>query len=306
MHVNADQTSVAETWAGPETFDPAHYRIGFWAWELDRFPPAWTSAFDRVDEIWVPSRFVAESVSAVTDKPVHVFPHPVPVGQAGPSRDEGRLHFALPRDLVLFLTLFDFNSFTERKNPMAVLDAFEKAREDAPELGLVLKCHGGTRHDRERERVLARARRIENVFIVDRVLDETSMNRLYAACDGLISLHRSEGFGLTIAEAMARGLAVIATDYSGNTDFFDGEVGEAIPVSLIDVGAGAYPEGDGARWADPDVDEAAKALVRLAQDEQRRAVLGEKGRARVMTRLSPDRIGREMVRRIDEILDGRS
>ena len=77
-------------------------------------------------------------------------------------------------------------------------------------------------------------------------------------------------------------------------------------MSLIDVGAGAYPEGDGARWADPDVDEAAKALVRLAQDEQRRAVLGEKGRARVMTRLSPDRIGREMVRRIDEILDGRS
>ena len=303
LHVNADQVAHAEAWASAEAFDPRRYRIGYWAWELERFPDAWADAFTRVDEIWTPSRFVADAVSAATDKPVHVFAHPVAIPPPAGEASHARRRFALPAEATLFLTVFDFNSFTDRKNPHAVLDAFERARASAPHLGLVMKCHGGGRHDREREALFRRARGLSNVFIVDRVLDGPAMDELYAACDGLISLHRSEGFGLTVAEAMARALPVIATHYSGVADFFDADVGEAIGHTLIDVAPGAYPHGDGARWAEPDIEAAAAALARLALDPARRAELGAKGRERVAEQLSPDRVGRLMSARIAEILD---
>lgn len=306
IHVNADQTAVAESWAPPEMFCADSYRIGFWAWELERFPQQWAAAFDRVDEIWTPSRFVANGVAQMTGKPVRVFAHPVPVlGETDErARREARTAFALPQDGVIFLSLFDFNSYTERKNPMGVLDAFERARREAPDLRLVLKCHGGPRHDRERLRIFERVRDMEGVYIIDRVLDAPEMDRLFSACDGLISLHRSEGFGLTIAEAMARGKAVVATNYSGCTDFFDAEVGEPVDYALIDVPSGAYPHGEVAQWAEPDTAAAADALVRLSSDEVLRARLGAAARGRVSERLSLDRIGRTMAERLNEIRRG--
>lgn len=301
IHVNADQTAVSHTWADPEVFAEGRYRIGFWAWELEQFPSEWAAAFDKVDEIWTPSRFVAESVSQATGKPVRAFAHPVPVGEDGEERGAVRLAFALPEEAPVFLSIFDFNSFLARKNPKGVLDAFELARRSVPELLLVLKCHGGLRHDEDRKALFERARALGGVHIIDRVLDGTQLNRLYSACDGLISLHRSEGFGLTIAEAMAHAKAVIATNYSGNTDFFDADVGEPVGYTLTAVPAGAYPYGEGSKWADPDIEAAAAALVRLAADPQKREALGLAARARIAEQLSPDRIGREMAARLDEI-----
>lgn len=302
IHVNADQTLVSDTWAEPEVYAEGRYRIGFWAWELERFPKAWAAAFDKVDEIWTPSRFVADSVKASTEKPVYAFGHPVPVEADLEPKAEARRAFAFPERVPIFLTVFDFNSFTGRKNPDAVLDAFERARCEAPDLRLVLKCHGGVRHDEERRRLFDRARRLPGVHIVDRVLAEAEMKRLYAACDGLISLHRSEGFGLTIAEAMARGMAVIATDYSGSTDFLDAEVGVPIPYVMTDIPPGAYPHATGLHWAEPDIYAAAQALVLLSSDAELRGQLGEAARARVADQLSLDRVGRAMAARIDDIL----
>lgn len=304
IHVNADQTLVSESWADPSVFAEGPYRIGFWAWELERFPAKWAGAFDKVDEIWTPSRFVAQSIAAATDKPVRAFAHPVPLDAVTEDPGRARRTFALPEGTPIFLSVFDFNSFVERKNPIGVLDAFEFARCEQPDLCLVLKCHGGQRHDVARRQLYERARLMEGVYIIDRVLNAEAMSRLYAACDGLISLHRSEGFGLTIAEAMARGKAVIATNYSGSTDFFDADVGEPIPFDLVPVPFGAYPCGEGAVWAQPDPQTAGAALVRLARDPDLRYRLGNAARARVADRLSLDRIGRQMAARLDDIRSG--
>ena len=301
IHVNADQITNRDTWADPKTFSPHSYKIGFWAWELDRFPDAWKPALRVVDEIWVPSQFVADSVCTVTDKPVHVFAHPVPLNFRSRSQSDARRRFALPDGVPIFLTIFDFNSFIERKNPFAVLEAFKRARIKAPNLRLVIKCHGGQLHDSSRLELFDQLRKVCGVHIIDRVLESDAMDDLYTACDGLISLHRSEGFGLTIAEAMARAKAVIATGYSGNTDFFDEEVGIMIPYTMVDVEANAYPFGQGARWAEPDIDSAANALAALARDPLRRRALGMAGQVKVEAQLSLDAVGRAMAARISEI-----
>ena len=301
IHVNADQVVVADTWADPDVFASRHYRIGFWAWELERFPSNWRAALDKVDEIWTPSRFVANSIKAVTEKPVYTFAHPVPIESLSKVDREVRQSFALPQRVPIFLSIFDFNSFTERKNPEGVLEAFERAREKVRDLRLVLKCHGGARFDSVRAKLFERARSVEGVHIIDRVLNRDEMRRLFAACDGLISLHRSEGFGLTIAEAMAHGKAVIATDYSGSTDYFDAAVGIPVRYDVVPVASGAYPYGDGASWAEPDVLDAEAALVRFALDGKLRDRLGLAAQARIAERLSIDRVGRLMSERIDEI-----
>lgn len=310
IHVNADQTSLAERWADPCIFAPDRHRIGYWAWELDVFPDAWNSAFDRIDEIWTPSAFVTDVLSRHRpDKPVRTFPHCISWRPAiDPDQQaEMRTRFALPEDALLFLNIFDFNSFADRKNPLGVLDAFERAsKRSKTSLGLVLKCHGGEYHEPVRRAILGKARSLKNVFIVDQVLKADDLDRLYRACDVLISLHRSEGFGLTIAEAMAYGLPVIATGYSGPVDFLDDSCGVTIPYTLVPVASGAYPKSDGARWAEPDIAKAAGAMVELARDTDLRARLGAAARDRVVRQLSPESVGRAMAARLDQIFQERS
>ena len=307
VHVNADQTCASETWAEEAVFDAARYRIGYWAWELERFPQAWDAAFSKVDEVWTPSRFVADAVRARGfDRPVHVFPHCLPFREPADQtdRDEMRVKFALPRDRVLFLTAFDFNSFVERKNPMAVLKAFEQAAKlsSAP-IGLVIKCHGGARHAASRRELMAVARRIPGVYIIDRVLTDSDLDQLFRAVDGLVSLHRSEGFGLTVAEAMSYGLACVATNYSGVVDFIDEDCARLVSYELVEVPEGAYPHFEGSHWAEPSIAQAAEALRDLAEDRELRARLGDAARRRVLEQLSIDRVGLAMAARLDEILD---
>lgn len=303
FHMNADELCHANLRLGDQPFSPERLRVGYWAWELDRFPDAWAPAFDRVDEIWVPSAFTRACVQSATDKPVHVIPHPVPVPDpvSKAQQASARLRFGLPHDKIAFLTLFDFNSFIERKNPYAALAAFAEARAQADNLALVIKCHGHTRFDAVRQQLMKYIRALPDVYVIDRVLSGEEMDALYAACDGLVSLHRSEGFGLTIAEAMARAMPVIATGYSGNADFLDDSVGVPVPYTLIPVAPDAYPFWEGCVWAEPDTGFAARAMVELAGDEGLRARLGAAARTRIAERLSLEAVGRQM----DTLLEAR-
>lgn len=303
FHMNADELCHAHMRLGDKPFSPERLRIGYWAWELDRFPEAWGAALDRVDEVWVPSRFTQACVQSATDKPVHVVPHPVPVPSVITDTDKAsaRRRFGLPADKVAFLTLFDFNSFIERKNPYAALAAYAEARTKSDNLALVIKCHGHTRFDPVRQQLMKYVRALPDVYVVDRVLSGEEMDALYAACDGLISLHRSEGFGLTIAEAMARAMPVIATGYSGNADFLDETVGVPVPYELVPVAQGAYPFWEGCLWAEPDSAFAAAALVKLTGDEGARRHLGTAARTRIAEHLSFEAVGRRM----DSLLEAR-
>ena len=172
---------------------------------------------DRVDEIWVATRFVQGSFRRVTTRPVHVVPAIVPdlQGSGKPRRD-----FGLSEDEVVFLFSFDVNSAVARKNPGAVVEAFARAFPSPSDCRsrLVVKVLNLDLHP-DVARWLRPAVASVNGVLIEDDLGHAELIDLFCCADAYISLHRSEGFGFGIAEAMALGKPVIATAYSGNLDF---------------------------------------------------------------------------------------
>lgn len=258
--------------------------IGYWAWELPAIPDLWKPAFRYVDEIWAPSRFTADAIrrAAPRRRTVHVAPHPVVMSQALPDR----ARFGLASDRVIVLCAFDLRSTLARKNPVAALEAFRlaagRARQGAT---LVFKTVGGAQAPAALATLRAAIGETPDVVVIDKALSATDRDRLLASCDILLSLHRSEGFGLLLAEAMAAGKAVVATGWSGNLDFMDDRTSALVPYTLtaVDDPQGIYR---GGLWAEADVEAAATALVELIDDADRRQVLGQRARAAVKEHLA--------------------
>lgn len=265
--VNAD---MVHTTVGlhPEIADN-RYLIGLWSWELTQFPPSMQAVFGLVNEVWTISEFTAAAIAryAPASVPVRVFPVPVrdPLrGSEPPVRHrDGQTRF---------LFAFDHFSVFERKNPTAVISAFQRAFGSRDDVRLVVKSINGDQHRSERERLLAAAAGDARIELVDGYLPADELRKLYQACDCYVSLHRSEGFGLTVAEAMAHGLPVIATDYSGTAELLTERTGWPIPYRLVPVGVGNPPYPPEARWAEPDIEAAAAAMREVADnpDEGRR------------------------------------
>jgi glycosyltransferase involved in cell wall biosynthesis len=267
---------------------PDRRRIGVWHWELPVFPPPWAAGATAVDEVWAPSRFIAEMVEAATPVPVRLVPH---AAIAEPvDRDAARAALGLPLSRRIVLTAFDFRSFPARKNPDAVLRAFADAfpaGSDAPLL--LVKYHRG---DPEKDAAeIARIAAAPNTIVIDRSVSQEEMRQIYGAADAFVSLHRSEGFGLNILDMMALGKACIATAFSGNMDFMSPENSIPIPWSMRAVGPGEYIHGHGQWWAEPDHDAAVAALrwIGSAADSAL-AGLGERARADTLRDFSLDRV----------------
>jgi glycosyltransferase involved in cell wall biosynthesis len=267
-------------------------RIGHWVWELPVLPPQWVPALGRVHEVWAPSRFVAETIAGATKKLVRVVPYPVPVQDH--SQSEARKHLNLPRDAFIFLTIFDTNSFPTRKNPLGTIRAFTDAfpNHGASSPILVIKCHGRGNRGAEFQKIKELSSRDTRLVLIDRVFSEQEMTFMQTACDCLISLHRSEGFGLNIAECMGKGKIVIATNFSGSTDFTRPENSLLVPYKMTEVGKHAYIHGAGQWWADPDHDAAVASIRRAhsnASDVQR---LASRAREDIMQQYSLAAVGR--------------
>ena len=258
--------------------------IGYWAWELPRLPDGWQASLRYLHEIWVPSTFTRDAVAAATDKPVHVVPHPLPSIAATPNM-RGKL--GLPSDALVVLNVFHLGSAFSRKNPLAAVAAFRKAFGDASDRVLAIKLidngAGGAR--RELDAAIAGA---GNIRLIEGMLPEADMAGLMAAADIVISLHRSEGFGLVPAQAMARGKPVIATSWSGNLDFMNKNNSALVSYSLIPVyDPDRAFDADNQKWADANVDEAADWLRRLAGDAGLRARIGAAAARDLAAQLSP-------------------
>ncbi len=258
--------------------------IGYWAWELPRLPDGWQASFRYLHEIWVPSTFTRDAVAAATDKPVHVVAHPLPPMAATPNM-RGKL--GLPAKALVVLNVFHLGSAFARKNPIAAVAAFRKAFGDAPDRVLAIKLidNGAQWARRELDAAIAGA---SNIRLIEGMLPEADMAGLFAAADIVISLHRSEGFGLVPAQAMALGKPVIATAWSGNLDFMNRNNSALVSYSLIPVQdpEGAFKSGE-QKWADANVEEAAEWLRRLAGDADLRANLGAAAAKDVAAQLSP-------------------
>ncbi len=273
-------------------------------WELGKSPKAWRTQLDGIDEIWAPNRFVADSLRPVFDGPITVIPPCVTVPDA--AEETGRSRFGLARDAFQFLFSFDYYSFPQRKNPFGVIRAFRKAFPD-PEIpvGLVIKTTGAIAHfpDLKAELSLV-AQDDDRVRVIDESLGREEMTALMRATDCYVSLHRAEGFGLGMAEAMLMGKPVIATDYSGSVDFVRPENAYPVRYSLQPIGAGEYVHPDGQVWAAPDEDDCAAAMRRVLADPAERMRKAEAGRRFVQDAYGVARVGRLVGKRLDRILDG--
>ncbi len=270
LHVNAPETDRALL--ALRHFRPKRWRIiGVWAWETSRAPEAWRAPSRRLSEIWAPSQFAADAIKAVAEAPVRIAPHAV----AAPEEAvPDRARFGLPDDALVFLAMADGRSSLHRKNPSGAIAAFRRALPDAPQARLIIKLRNVD--EESLAELTAEAVGDPRIAILDAGLDDQSKWSLIASCDAFVSLHRAEGFGLPIAEAMALGKPVVATGWSGNMDFMNAD--NALPVGFrltaVDDPTGRYRADTESVWAEPDIDGAADAMRRLALDENLRRRIG--------------------------------
>jgi glycosyltransferase involved in cell wall biosynthesis len=280
------------------------YSIGVWYWELTSFPEHLLSQIERVDEIWVATAFVKASFERVTSRPVRIVPAIVPELRGAGN---GRQEFGLAEGEVVFLFTFDVNSMIARKNPGAVIEAFGRAFDAQARTRnrLVIKVLNLDRNPRFAN-WLAEAVASVGGVLIDKDLKDSELVDLVSCCDVYVSLHRSEGFGFGLAEAMALGKPVIATAYSGNLDFAKTSNSCQVGYRLSEITEADHAYDEGARavylpgsiWAEPDVAEAARWMQLLSVDPEMRQTIGEAGRLTVLERNSPgaaiDAVGRHL------------
>ncbi len=233
-------------------------KIGYWVWETESLPERWKHNADIYDEIWTPSLYSARAIQSTIGRDVKVVPHALDMNRLK-SFSPDRERFGLPENGVIYAYFFDPKSFIERKNPEAVIDAFQQALSEEEDAWLLFKVNSPRVGDIVYERLKARTKGLRVIWIEDQ-LPIDDVYTLMASIDVYVSLHRSEGFGLTIAEAIAMGKPVIATGYSGNMQFMTED--NSYPVSYerrkIDSDIGPYEKGG--YWAEPSIVHAAEIM----------------------------------------------
>jgi glycosyltransferase involved in cell wall biosynthesis len=262
--VNPNQHFVAKARLGEELFRD-HYNIGVWFWELPVFPGEWYDRFAEYDEIWATSSFIANALIPVSPIPIVRLPA-VMVPECVGSRPAGRERLGVGPDELVYLFVFDFASNVQRKNPLATIEAFKRAFAPTDGARLVIKCTNEHMEPAAHRRLLDAAAG-HAVSILTGFWTRDELLDLMAACDVYVSLHRSEGLGLTIAEAMAQGKPVIATGWSGNTDFMTEANSFPVGYELVELAEDSGPYRAGSLWAEPSVEHAAR-LMRLVFDDR--------------------------------------
>ena len=264
LAVNADQLPLVLAHAASALDQPA-YRVSMPFWELEQFPDAWLPAFDGVDEVWAPSAWVQAGLVRKLGKPVLHMPVALALSAPPPLP---RARFGLPDGVFLYYFAFDFLSFMERKNPRGALEAFRRLRRLAGgrRVGLVLKSLNGERFPELAAGFLAEVDGDPDVTLIGETLTRDETLGLVAACDAVVSLHRAEGLGLLVAEAMALGKPVVATDYAATTELVSPATGYPVACRLVPVRPGDYPMAEGQVWADPDLDHAAWLMLQPLRD----------------------------------------
>lgn len=253
-------------------------------WELPKLPLAWIPALEAMDLILAPSRFIQTAIEeAVRTTPVLHYPQSI----ALPRVQSDRARWGLAPDKTVFLFSFDVSSGLQRKNPMAVMDAFRQAFPPG-HAELILKVNNRD-HSPAAAMVVDRLKEVVRLVPGIRILDESipygEVMSLYASVDVLVSLHRGEGLGLSLMECMALGKPVVTTAWSGNMDFTDSDCACLVPFTLIPLEPGsqyhALSQGVAQVWAEPSVPDAIHWMRRLDASPELRNEIGERGRIAV-------------------------
>jgi glycosyltransferase involved in cell wall biosynthesis len=298
FHLNGDEIEPALKHLGGL---PAGHNIISPFWELPRFPEEWARQVQKFDEVWAASAFIQKTLEAAVTIPVRHMPLPTEI-----TLDSflGRRHFGIPEDSYAFFTFFDGRSYMARKNPQAVVDGFRQVIAARPfaRTCLVIKLHGGASAPIELKTFLASLKDLgPRIITIDATMQEQEVHNLIRACDCFISLHRAEGFGLGMAEAMALEKPVIATAWSGNMDFMTAENSHLITYKLIPVRKDAYPHAENQEWADPDLTAATNAMLTVLDNPPAGRLLGKRAARDMRTTHSLRAAGLRYARRLVEI-----
>lgn len=300
IHINPHELGLAFQQLGQNTWNK-RYNIGFWLWELEEFPEEWTPCFHCLNEIWTPSEFISNTIRKKTDIPVVTVPYHI---ETSMEKEYTRKDFKLPEQEFLFLMMYDRTSMTERKNPMAVIEAYKKAFAPEEPAGLVIKVNNCT--DEELDSLKAELGGREHVYFIREVLSRDQVNSLMKCVDTVVSLHRAEGFGLVLAESMLLGTPTIATNWSSNTEFMTKDTSCLVDCQLIELkeDIGLFKKGN--HWADPDVNQAAMYMKKLYSDPSYRAQIVAAAQSYIKERLSMERAVNIINDRVNVIYKGGS
>ncbi len=268
------------------------YTIGVWFWETETLPDAYRWAYELVDEVWAASDFVAH---ALRDAPVPVRRFPLPIIAPAADASIGRRELGLPDDAFVVVVSFDHRSVLGRKNPMGAIEAYRKAFGAGDGALLVVKSINGDRFPDDAAAVRWAARGRDDIVVRDEAMAASHHTALLRVADCVLSLHRSEGFGFNLADALALGVPTVATGWSGNTTFMDDADG-LVPVTLVPIGPGHAPYPPEHRWAEPDLDAAARALRAIAADPPAARARATATGAALRDRFSPPVCGEAMRR----------
>ena len=300
--INGDYTADARQLVGPASYDK-RYVIGQWAWETEVLPLEHRRGFAYVDEVWANSTFVRDIISTVAPEhiPVLYVPAPVEMPEIDPSLD--RSFFGLDsRTMLLFM--FDYLSTIGRKNPVGAIEAFREAFDPSDGVQLVVKSINGSRSPEPSEEVRWAASGRKDIILADGFLSRKEANTLLKLSDIYVSLHRSEGLGFTMAEAMLLGRPVIASAYGGNLDFMDDQNAVLVPTTRGTADRDYPPYMVGSAWAEPDLSFAATAMRDLVRNPEKRARIGLTAAQSAAAHFDAKRCGQAVVSRLNEIRQG--
>lgn len=300
FHIDAPQSADIDHHHG-DAFRKNRYNIAYWAWELPDFPDEWMQYMRYFDEIWAPSNFVRDAIAIKAPVPVITVPHCIDFSI--PDRDY-RKELGLPSDQFLFSFAYDLNSYQERKNPKAAIEAFKTAfagSDLAQDVGLVIKVHSVENNRKAYERLNELLKDLPNVHFIDKTLSREMTYGLMKACDSYLSLHRAEGFGLTVAESMLLEKPVISTNWSATSEFVNASNGCPVAFKLIELEKNHGPYKKGQVWADPDPQDAARHMLDLVKNPQKARLLGQEARKSIQHLYSPHRIADIYTKRLRSI-----
>lgn len=274
------------------------YRIAYWAWELETVPDEWVRAAELVDEVWCPTRFVTEAMRRRMPRPVY---HMLPGVEVGRLETVTRSSLDIPEDHCVFLFAFDLHSQLHRKNPAAAFHAFQKAFRENDKATLLIKTSGGDIHGRDLLE-LCQTIRGPNVILLDQLMSRAQAYGLIDMADCFVSLHRSEGFGLGLAEAMLLGKPVIATRYSGNLDYMNSDNSLLVDYEMVEITEDRPIYTRGNFWAEPSLSHAAACMREVYEDPDKARARAQRAQPEIQRLLSLSSAGQRMRTRLEQII----
>jgi glycosyltransferase involved in cell wall biosynthesis len=276
------------------------YRIGFWQWELLNFNAKLKFCFDVVDEVWCPTRFIFDSHKDLTSKPIFLMPSGMDLG---PVEKVRRGDFGLDENKFWFLCMFDGYSYLGRKNPVGAIEAFKKAFPvGKQDVGLAIKVINGNESSPAWKQMMNVIDGDSRFKIINKFLTRPKLLGLVNVCDAFVSLHRSEGFGRCIAEAMMLQKPVVVTNFSGNTDFNREGNSFLVDFKLVASHETEYPYAENNFWADPKLDSAIAQMKLVFENREMREEKALLGRKTIEDEFSVHAVGVKYAARIKDIL----